>query len=251
MSNTDKKRDDFPSKHRDSGSGFGSSSSRSRDDSRSHKRDDYDSPKRDRRDNSDYKRDSGYNKSRGGDLNDLPPRHSSSSTGGGNYNMGPSSHGRDSNADMIIMKPYMDQAGGGGRGGSSDFRRSNMQTSNNLNNVTLIGGSGNTSGGSGMPSMVMKDERSRYIDSGPQNDLRYGGGSDRGMWNNSSGPVPVKPFGTVQIQNDNWSQDRYDRTYNERKSPYLEPVRQSSGSSVSFINRPQDRYNSRFDNGRF
>lgn len=270
MSNTaEKKRDDFPIKHRDTtgSGGYGSSSSsRARDDSRSNnKRDDYDSPKRERRDNSDYKRDTGYNKR--SDMNDLPPRHSGSSSGGGgggssgggNYGNVMSSHGRGiaSNEDMIIIqKPYIEPGRGGG---SSDFRR-NMQGSSgsNMNNVTLIGG--NPNNGGGMPTMVIKDDRSRYIDSGSQNEMRYGGGSnDRGgggggMWSNSAGIVPVKPFGTVQIQNDDWSQDRYDRTYNERKSPFMEPpARQSSGSGGSFMNRPQDRYNSssRFDSGRF
>lgn len=50
------------------------------------------------------------------------------------------------------------------------------------------------------------------------------------------------------------TQDRYDRTYNERKSqtvPYIEQSRQSS----SFMSRPQDRYSSsisgRFEGSRF
>lgn len=51
------------------------------------------------------------------------------------------------------------------------------------------------------------------------------------------------------------NQDRYDRTYNERKSQvtssqYIDAPRQNS-----FIGRPQERYNSqissRFENGRF
>lgn len=268
MNTADKKRDDFPIKHRDdfpvkhrdnSSSGGYGSSSRSRDDSRSNKRDDYGSPKRERRDNGDYKRDTGYNKR--SDLNDLPPRHSSSSSGGGggNYGNPMNSHGRGvpSNEGMnIIQKPYIEPSRGGSSG---EFRRS-MQS--NMNNVTLIGGNPNNGGGSGMATMVIKDDRPRYIDSGSQ-DMRYGGGGgsndrgivERGMWSNSAGPVPVKPFGTVQIQNDDWNQDRYDRTYNERKSPYMEPPRTSgSGGGSGFMNRPQDRYNSsssRFDSGRF
>lgn len=242
----DKKRDDFPVKHRDNNSSSYGSSSRSRDDSRSSKRDDYDSPKRDRREsNADYKRDSGYSKR--SDI-DMQPRHSSSS-GGGNYSMSGSHSRALDNTEMVIMKPYIDQ----GRGGSSNEFRRTIQSSS-MNNVTLIGGNPSNGGGSGMSPMVLKDDRPRYIDTGSQNEMRYGGGgNDRGgMWQNSSGPLPVKPFGTVQIQNDDWSQDRYDRTYNERKSPYMEPARQSSGSGVSsFMNRPQDRYNSRFDNGRF
>lgn len=250
---SDKKRDDYPiNKHRDN-IGY---APRSRDEPRSNKRDDYGSPKRERRDNGDYKsRDSGYNK-RGNDMNVMPPRHSSSSSGG-NYNMGGGSHGGrvvNTNDDMIIMKPYLDQ---GGRGSSNDFRRNIPGGPSNMNNVTLIGGNPNGSG-AGIPTMVIKDDRSRYMESSSQNEMRYGGSggggggsNDRGIWINSPGPGPVKPFGTVQIQNDDWSQDRYDRTYNERKSPFMEPVRQSgSGSGVSFMNRPQDRY-SRFDSGRF
>lgn len=249
-SSTDKKRDDFPAKHRDSSSGYGSSS-RSRDDSRSGSKRDYDSPKRDRRDNGDYKtRDSSYSKRN--DMIDVPPRHSSSSSlggsGSGNYNMG----GRvvTNNPDMIIMKPYMDPP----RSSSTDFRRS-MQGSN-MNNVTLIGGNANNGGATGLPAMIVKDDRSRYIDTGSQ-EMRYGGndrgGGGGGMWQNNAVAVPLKPFGTVQIQNDDWAQDRYDRTYNERKSPsYMEPRNSSGGSGASFMNRPQDRYNSsRFDSGRF
>lgn len=80
----------------------------------------------------------------------------------------------------------------------------------------------------------------------------------------------VKPFGHMQsvAGNDPWGQnktestwrsldqneDRYDRTYNERKqvtsSQYIDAPRQNS-----FIGRPQERYNSqissRFENGRF
>lgn len=79
----------------------------------------------------------------------------------------------------------------------------------------------------------------------------------------------VKPFSHMQsvAGNDPWGQnkaesswrsldqneDRYDRTYNERKSQvtsqYIDAPRQS------FIGRPQERYNSqissRFENGRF
>ena len=89
-------------------------------------------------------------------------------------------------------------------------------------------------------------------------------------WPNT-GPPSVKPFGHMQsvAANDPWgqkqseanwrsldqNQDRYDRTYNERKSQaapsqYMDPPRQNS-----FIGRPQERYNnamsSRFENGRF
>ncbi len=87
----------------------------------------------------------------------------------------------------------------------------------------------------------------------------------------SAASSTVKPFSHMQsvAGNDPWGQnkteaswrsldqneDRYDRTYNERKSQvtssqYIDAPRQNS-----FIGRPQDRYNgqisSRFENGRF
>lgn len=249
---------------------------------RGSKRDDYDSPKRsddygaskrDRRDTS-----GGYNKRGGGSgLNDGPPQRHSSTAGGGGYNpMG--SHGRSGvGVDGDLMpKPYIDH---GPSRGSSDFRRggNNMSSSSNMNNVTLIGGNSNGGGGSGMPQMIMKDERSRYSDNGSQGDMRYGNATDRGMsapWNSNSGPMaPSKPFGNSQGQSDPWKADdwrsmdsggdRYDRTYNERKSPYIESNNRSGGGgggsgggSGAYLSRPQDRYNSmssssRFDSGRF
>lgn len=297
MSGADKKRDEFPNKRQEvfirvGGSSrasreefVGTSSSKRADDygRLSSKREDYDSPKRssddygpsskrDRRDNNDYKRNA--------DLNDLPVRLSSSSSGGGNYNP-ISSHGRGGGGAgemdmMVIQKPYDHGTGGRGGGGSNEFRR-NISTGNNMNNVTLIGGGNSNNGGgggSGMANMLVKDDRSmRYIDNGPQNDnMRYGNNDRGGMsapWNNQ-GPMGgggVKPFGNSgPPQNDPWKsddwrsldggQDRYDRTYNERKlSPYMEPARQNSGSGGgSYLSRPQDRYNSmpsRFDSGRF
>ncbi|XP_037039581.1 SAFB-like transcription modulator isoform X2 [Bradysia coprophila] len=113
--------------------------------------------------------------------------------------------------------------------------------------------------------------KSRYLDS-TSSDSRYpdersGGAS----WGSSVPSSTVKPFSHMQsvAGNDPWGQnktdsswrsldqneDRYDRTYNERKSQvtssqYIDPPRQNS-----FIGRPQDRYNSqissRFENGRF
>lgn len=137
----------------------------------------------------------------------------------------------------------------------------------------------------------MSSSKSRYLDSHSNSNPndRY---SDRnpsssasGAWGGPSNgpPSSVKPFSSMQsvAGNDPWNmnkppdsnswsrsmdhqgQDRYDRTYNERKSSsqYIDgpSVGGSSGSRPnSFItsNRPQDRYNSnamssRFDGGRF
>ncbi|XP_065082294.1 uncharacterized protein LOC135704742 [Ochlerotatus camptorhynchus] len=111
--------------------------------------------------------------------------------------------------------------------------------------------------------------KSRYMD--PM-DQRYpdrsgssggGGGSSSGPWNAGPPQMSMAPAG---MGNDGWrmdnGQDRYDRTYNERKapqmsaSPFMDPSRQSQfmggGSSGG---RPQDRYGApvsgRFDNGRY
>lgn len=112
--------------------------------------------------------------------------------------------------------------------------------------------------------------KSRYLDSSSDSrypDERSGGAS----WGSSAPSSTVKPFSHISsvAGNDPWGQnktdsswrsldqneDRYDRTYNERKSQvtssqYIDPPRQNS-----FIGRPQDRYNSqissRFENGRF
>lgn len=72
-------------------------------------------------------------------------------------------------------------------------------------------------------------------------------------------PPPENNWGGRSM--DHQGQDRYDRTYNERKasSQYLDGpnVGGSASRPSSFItsNRPQDRYNSnamsRFDGGRF
>lgn len=134
--------------------------------------------------------------------------------------------------------------------------------------------------------------KSRYVDNGSAGaggDSRYSDRSNSSSsWPNSAGPSSssAKSFSSSgggshiqtltsgsdmwnqkQQQHDsNWramdqNQDRYDRTYNERKSqaapaPYVSgpPARQTS-----FVGggggRPQERYNSnlssRFDNGRF
>lgn len=133
----------------------------------------------------------------------------------------------------------------------------------------------------------MSSGKSRYMDGGSSNE-RY---SDRPLSSSSSAwgnpnngpPSSVKPFVGMpsaagndlwsQINkqpptdNGNWNrsiehQDRYDRTYNERKSSqYVDGSSVGSGGGgrpSSFIanSRPQDRYNSnsmssRFDSGRF
>lgn len=273
-----KQRDDYvPSKRDD----FGPPPSSKRDDYVSSKRDDYVSSKRGGGD--DYKRDS-YKRSGNDydkrDLVDLPPRHGSSS-----YD------------NRVVVAAHRDNSmpkdhrGGGyndhpssDRGGAFRGAGRNMQTSNNLNNVTLIGGGG-SSGGGGPPMPMSMDRmevgsggggKPRYMESSSQNESRYGG-NDRMVsspWMNNTGPPAVKAFGNPQQTGaDVWTkeggwrsidggQDRYDRTYNERKSsPYPEPRQSSSGggggggSGGTFISRPQDRYNnsapSRFDNGRF
>lgn len=138
----------------------------------------------------------------------------------------------------------------------------------------------------------MSSGKSRYMDSTSSNE-RYSDrpiSSSSSAWGNPNNgpPASVKPFVGMpsatgndpwnQINkqpptdNGNWNrsiehqhQDRYDRTYNERKSSqYMDGVGSGVGSSgggrpSSFIanSRPgQDRYNSnsmssRFDSGRF
>lgn len=133
----------------------------------------------------------------------------------------------------------------------------------------------------------MSTNKSRYMENASSND-RY---SDRptsssgsgGGWGNMNNPPPssVKPFGGLSsvpandpwsamskppADNGNWNrmdhqnQDRYDRTYNERKSSsqFIDSGLAGSNSRPSsFIsNRPQDRYagnsmSSRFDSSRF
>ncbi|XP_053697768.1 SAFB-like transcription modulator [Sabethes cyaneus] len=91
-----------------------------------------------------------------------------------------------------------------------------------------------------------------------------GGGSGGGPWHNNAGPPQMSM--TPAMTNDGWrmdnGQDRYDRTYNERKvtqmsaGPFMDPSRQGqfmSGGGGG--GRPQDRYGApvsgRFDNGRY
>lgn len=136
----------------------------------------------------------------------------------------------------------------------------------------------------------MPSAKSRYMDSAPTGgggggDSRYAdrnsGSGGSSAWTNA-GPVAVKSFGggggggasnhmqssaggggdlwggPKQTDASNWrsmdqNQDRYDRTYNERKSQaapsqYMDPPQRQN----SFVGgRPQDRYNTgaRFENG--
>lgn len=112
--------------------------------------------------------------------------------------------------------------------------------------------------------------KSRYLESSSA-DSRYPDERSGGASWPSAATSTVKPFSHMQsvAGNDPWGQnktesswrsldqneDRYDRTYNERKSQvtssqYIDAPRQNS-----FIGRPQERYNSqissRFENGRF
>lgn len=108
--------------------------------------------------------------------------------------------------------------------------------------------------------------KSRYMDS---MDQRYqdrsgnnggGGGGNSGPWNAGLPQMSIQPAGmsSADWRMDN-GQDRYDRTYNERKapqmsvSPFMDPSRQNQFMSGG--GRPQDRYGApvsgRFDNGRY
>lgn len=107
--------------------------------------------------------------------------------------------------------------------------------------------------------------KSRYMDS---MDQRYqdrssnnGGGGNSGPWNTGMPQMNITPAG---MSSGDWrmdnSQDRYDRTYNERKaqqmsvSQFMDPSRQNQFMGGGG-GRPQDRYGApvsgRFDNGRY
>ncbi|XP_055544814.1 SAFB-like transcription modulator isoform X1 [Wyeomyia smithii] len=109
--------------------------------------------------------------------------------------------------------------------------------------------------------------KSRYIDpvESRYQDRSSGGsgGGSGGPWHNNAGPPQMSMAPTMA--NDGWrmdnGQDRYDRTYNERKAPqlnagpFMDPSRQSQFMSGGG-GRPQDRYGApvssgRFDNGRY
>lgn len=97
-----------------------------------------------------------------------------------------------------------------------------------------------------------------------------GGSSSSSNWHNS-GPPAIKSFAASQMSNsvpswqskssessnNHWpSQDRYDRTYNERSGPYMDAPPRQSGMFVGSGGggRPQDRYGgqiSRYDSGKY
>ncbi|XP_058825438.1 scaffold attachment factor B2 [Topomyia yanbarensis] len=109
-------------------------------------------------------------------------------------------------------------------------------------------------------------QKSRYLEAV---DSRYndrsggGGGGGSGPWHNNAAPLQMSM--AAAINNDGWrmdnGQDRYDRTYNERKAPqmnagpFMDPIRQSQFMGGGGGGRPQDRYNAavsgRFDSGRY
>lgn len=205
--------------------------SASKRDDYSAKRDDYKSSSRD-----DYK-------SRGSAVDD--------------YRSGAGAGGRDSfkrNGGVMddykrtlapIESRYSDgrSAGGasGGGLGSGDYR-----------------GDRDRNGAGGVP-------KSRYLDSSyPERGSASGTIGSGGVWHSSTGPS-LNLGNSLSSGGDTWrldnGQDRYDRTYNERKAPqmsaapFLDPPR-PSGFMGGSGGRPQDRYGApvgsgRFDNGRY
>ncbi|XP_058447467.1 SAFB-like transcription modulator isoform X2 [Malaya genurostris] len=105
-------------------------------------------------------------------------------------------------------------------------------------------------------SRYMDPVENRYSD-------RSGGSGSSGPWHNNAAPLQMSMG--PSINNDGWrmdnGQDRYDRTYNERKAPqmnagpFMDPIRQSQFIGGGGGGRPQDRYGApvsgRFDNGRY
>lgn len=108
--------------------------------------------------------------------------------------------------------------------------------------------------------------KSRYLDSSyPERNSASGTIGSGGVWHSSTGPSSLNLGSSLSGGGDSWrldnGQDRYDRTYNERKAPqlssapFLDPVR-SGGFLGGSGGRPQDRYgapvgSNRFDNGRY
>lgn len=145
---------------------------------------------------------------------------------------------RDMDRPMQQMDSrYPDNRSGGG-GGGGDYRGDDRDRNG------------------GMP-------KSRYMDNmdgGRYSDRSGGGGGGSGPWN--SGPPQMSM--AQAMGNDTWrmdnTQDRYDRTYNERKGPQMNAGQFMDSSRQSqFVGggggRPQDRYganmSNRFDNGRY
>ncbi|XP_039443387.1 SAFB-like transcription modulator [Culex pipiens pallens] len=144
-----------------------------------------------------------------------------------------------------IADRYSDSRSAGGASGglgSGDYR----------------GGDRDRNGGGGLA-------KSRYLDSSyPERSSAGGTIGSGGVWHSSTGPS-LNLGSSLSGGGDTWrmdnGQDRYDRTYNERKAPqmsaapFLDPVR-PSGFLGGSGGRPQDRYGApvgsgRFDNGRY
>uniref|UniRef100_A0A8D8FHK2 (northern house mosquito) hypothetical protein n=2 Tax=Culex pipiens complex TaxID=518105 RepID=A0A8D8FHK2_CULPI len=144
-----------------------------------------------------------------------------------------------------IESRYSDSRSAGGASGglgSGDYR----------------GGDRDRNGGGGLA-------KSRYLDSSyPERSSAGGTIGSGGVWHSSTGPS-LNLGSSLSGGGDTWrmdnGQDRYDRTYNERKAPqmsaapFLDPVR-PSGFLGGSGGRPQDRYGApvgsgRFDNGRY
>ncbi len=111
----------------------------------------------------------------------------------------------------------------------------------------------------------------RYLESSSDN--RYDSRSGGSTWHNAAGPPPVKPFGNLapsssdiwsKPSNDNgWrmdSNDRYDRTFSERKtapgSQFMDSSRPQPWTGGPPIGGSSGRYpsnsvSSRYENGRF
>lgn len=148
---------------------------------------------------------------------------------------------------------------------------SESRPSNTFSNTNRGSGSGGRGDDRGDPR-GMTSSKSRYMDSNSAADTRY---TERSSGSSSAwpnpGPPPVKPFSSSHMQmattdpwgpkqtETNWrsmdqNQDRYDRTYNERKSQVAPSQYADAPRQNSFVGgRPQERYNSsvssRFENG--
>uniref|UniRef100_A0A1B0CTN0 RRM domain-containing protein n=2 Tax=Lutzomyia longipalpis TaxID=7200 RepID=A0A1B0CTN0_LUTLO len=217
------------------GDDYRSSKGRSDDYSSSSKRDDYATSKR--RDDARSADSRGGSGSRGRTDSDYK-----ASTRHGGYESGKESR-------------YSDHQSGDSRGRTSSYQGGGTRGLGNAASGPANGSSSVDERGSGTK---------RYLDNQYQSDR----GAPTSPWHSPAAP-PIKTYNNIQSMssNDIWNkssdsgwrnmettQDRYDRTYNERKSqavPYIDQPRQNS----SFIGRPQDRYSSsmsgRFDGNRF
>lgn len=175
---------------------------------------------------------------------------------------------------------YRSGAGGGGRGGDSfkrnggvmdDYKRPLAPIESRYTDSRSAGGV--SSGGLGSNDYRVDRDRngggavpkSRYMDSNyPDRGSASGTIGSGGVWHSSTGPS-LNLGSSLSAGGDTWrmdnGQDRYDRTYNERKAPqmsaapFMDPSR-ASGFLGGSGGRPQDRYGAplssgRFDNGRY